>query len=256
MRPLLIAGNWKMNTDGHRAAELARQVADGLPESMPDTVEVLVCPPMIWLEAVAEFIDDSPVMLGAQTVHFEPNGAFTGEISAEMLASVGCTHVIIGHSERRQFFGETDDTVSRRVKRALEAGLVPIVCVGETLGEREQSQTERVVETQLGGGLAGLSADQVGQLVIAYEPVWAIGTGRTATPEMAQAVHGFIRAWLGRQHGAPVADAVQILYGGSMKPDNAAELLRQPDIDGGLIGGASLKADDFLAIVQAALALR
>lgn len=243
----LIAGNWKMHKTLAEAKALAREIRQGLIPNL--AVEVAVAPPYTALAAVAAEIAGSPIKLAAQDTHWEMQGAYTGAISPVMLTDVGCHFVIIGHSERRQYFGETDDTVNRKVKAALAAGLVPIVCVGETLAEREQGQTFRVVETQIRLGLAGLSVASGDRLVIAYEPVWAIGTGRTATPEQAQEVHRLIREMLPEVVGLT---AVRILYGGSVTPDNARDLLAQPDINGALVGGASLKAASFLGIIAAA----
>ncbi len=243
----LIAGNWKMHTTLAEARELARGIVQGL--GADPQAEVAVAPPYTALAAVAEVVAGTPVNLAAQDVFWEEKGAFTGAISPVMLVDVGCSQVIIGHSERRQHFGETDATVNRKVKAALKAGLGPIVCVGETLAEREAGHTLQVVERQVKEGLAGLPADAAGHLVIAYEPVWAIGTGRTATPAQAQEVHAFIRTLLPELAGTP---RVRILYGGSVTPDNAAALLAEPDIDGALVGGASLKAASFLAIIAAA----
>ena len=219
--------------------------------SADDRVDVAVCPPAVYLHDVGAAIRGSAVQLGAQNMHFEKDGAFTGEISASMLTDLGCRYVILGHSERRQYFGETDATVNRKTLVALDSGLTPIVCVGETLEERESGKTEHVVATQIKGSLAGLSAQQGEKLVIAYEPVWAIGTGKTATPEQAEEVHAQIRSLLRELFGA-TADVIRIQYGGSVKPENAAELMRQPNIDGALVGGASLKADSFAGIIAAA----
>lgn len=243
----LIAGNWKMHTTLAEARELARGIVQGL--GADPAADVTVAPPYTALAAVAEVLGGTPVRLAAQDVFWEEKGAFTGAISPLMLVDVGCSQVIIGHSERRQYFGETDATVNRKVKAALKAGLGPIVCVGETLAEREAGLTLQVVERQVKEGLAGLPADAAGRLVIAYEPVWAIGTGRTATPAQAQEVHAFIRTRLPELLGTP---QVRILYGGSVTPDNAASLLAEPDIDGALVGGASLMAATFLAIINAA----
>ena len=248
-RKTLIAGNWKMN----KTAAEALPLIEGLTAKATAmaAVDVVVCPPFTTLAAVAKAAAGSPIKVGAQNVHWAASGAFTGEISAAMLAEIPVSYVIIGHSERRQYFGETDATVNQRLLAALAAGLTPIVCVGELLDQREGGRTEAVVGEQIRLGLAGLSAEQLARTVIAYEPVWAIGTGRTATPQQAQDVHAFIRAQLRQTHGA-VADGVRILYGGSMKKENARELLSQPDIDGGLIGGASLKVDDFMGIIAPA----
>lgn len=246
---MFIAGNWKMNTDLKGARDLARGVVEAVGD--PDGVRVAMCPPYISLGAVAEAVDGSPVEVGAQNMHEEDSGAFTGEIAATMLQSVGCTYVILGHSERRQYFGETDAGVNAKVKQALENGLTPIVCVGETLEQRRAGEEENVVRTQVEGALEGVELDDADALVLAYEPVWAIGTGETATPDQAQSMHAFIRSVLGEQYGEALAEDVHILYGGSMKPHNALELLSEEDVDGGLIGGASLKADDFAAIIDA-----
>lgn len=249
-RKTFIAGNWKMNKTVAEAAELLAALAARTGQT--GQVDVAVCPPFTTLASAVAALKDSPVMVGAQNVHWAESGAFTGEISAAMLKELAVDCVIIGHSERRQYFGETDATVNQRTKAALAAGLLPIVCVGETLAEREAGQTEQVVKTQTEAGLAGIDPAQAARITLAYEPVWAIGTGKTATPEMAQDVHAFLRGVLVAMFGSETAGQIRIQYGGSMKPDNAAELLAQPDIDGGLIGGASLKAEDFLAIVASA----
>ena len=250
-RPI-VAGNWKLNKTSDEAERLAGEVVaavDGV-----DGVDVVVCPTYTALERVSGVVKDTPVGLGAQNVYWEAEGAFTGEISTAMLLTCGCSHVILGHSERRQFFGETDATVNRRVKAALEAALSPIVCVGETQEQRESGITEDVVKTQVTGSLDGLSSEEVAKLVVAYEPVWAIGTGLTATPEQAEDVHALIRAVLAEGFGQEVADGVRLQYGGSVKPDNAAVLFSQPNIDGGLIGGAALDAESFAAVVKGAVA--
>jgi len=250
MRTPIVAGNWKMNKTAREAAALAagvRGLLDGL-----DGVECVLCPPFTSLRAVREALSGSRIGLGAQNVHWEASGAFTGEISASMLVEESCAYAIVGHSERRQYFGETDETVNRRARAALAAGLKPIVCVGETLAEREAGATFVVVERQVRQGLAGLSAADWDRVVIAYEPVWAIGTGRTATAAQAQEVHARIRGLLRELAGA-AAERIRIQYGGSVKADNAAELFGQPDIDGGLIGGASLQAETFAAICRAAV---
>ena len=241
-----------MNTDLAAATQLAQDVVAAVGD--PGAVHVAVCPPFISLDTVFGALRGSAVRLGAQNMHQANSGAYTGEVAASMLRSVGCDYVILGHSERRQYFGETDAGVNAKVKQALAHGLTPIVCVGEVKDEREADHQRDVVQTQVTGALDGVSVDDAARLVIAYEPVWAIGTGLVATPNQAQAMHAFIRSLLARQFGEAFAGAVQILYGGSMKPANAAELLGQTDVDGGLIGGASLKADSFAAIVQAAQA--
>lgn len=246
-RPLL-AGNWKMHGTRAVAAELARAVAAAVgPVADRD---VMLAPPFTALDVVREAIEGTPILLGAQNVHWERTGAFTGEVSAAMLLETGCSHAIIGHSERRQLFGETDETVARRLAAALDGGLVPVVCVGETLSERDAGRTEVVVRRQLAVGLGGVPPDRLARVVVAYEPVWAIGTGRTATPEQAAAVHAVVRAEITGLAGTPVAEAVRILYGGSVKPDNVDALMAQPDIDGALVGGASLTAEDFTRIVH------
>ncbi len=250
MRKPLIVGNWKMNMDRQGAVELAR----GLVESkVGGDVEVGVCPPFVYLIPVYEVIKDSQIKLGAQDVYVEPKGAFTGEISPVMLKDVGCEYVIIGHSERRHIIGEGDELINKKLRSAIENGLKPILCVGEKLEERDAGNTERVVETQLAGGLDGLSAEQLKDLVIAYEPVWAIGTGRNATPEQAEEVHIFVREWVKNRFGQEFAENIRIQYGGSVKPSNAYELISQPDIDGALVGGASLKVDDFVGIIEAGI---
>ncbi|MGI5870085.1 MAG: triose-phosphate isomerase [Kiritimatiellia bacterium] len=257
-RRILIAGNWKMNKTSVEGAQLVKEIKTALPcggsMACGKGPEVLVCPPFLSIAAVAAETQDSCIALGAQNVHWAANGAYTGEVSAAMLKDAGCTHVIIGHSERRQYFGETDGTVNQRTKAAVAAGLVAIVCVGETLAEREAGVTNGVVGRQVQKALEGLGAADMEKIVIAYEPVWAIGTGKVATDEQAQDVHAFIRAEIAKRFDSTVAEAVRILYGGSMKPGNAAGLLAQKDIDGGLIGGASLDATDFADIVKAALA--
>ncbi len=247
-RKPIVAGNWKMNKTPDEAEALARDVVEKT--AGIEGCEVVVCPPFTALERVGNVVKDTHIGLGGQNIYWEAEGAFTGEISTAMLLTCGCSHVILGHSERRQFFGETDDTVNRRVKAALGAALSPIVCVGETQEQRESGVTEDVVTSQVTGGLADLSSEDVAKLVFAYEPVWAIGTGLTATPDQAEEVHGLIRKVLADGFRQEVADGVRIQYGGSVKPDNAAELFSQPNIDGGLIGGAALDADSFAAVVK------
>jgi triosephosphate isomerase (TIM) len=250
-RRKLIAGNWKMNKTIPEALTLVRELK-GMVASVPgDRVEVAVAPSFISLVAAAAELQGSSVKLAGQNCHWEASGAYTGEVSAPMLKDVGCAYVIVGHSERRQFFGETDETVNKRARAVLAAGMTPIICVGETLAEREAGRTLEVVERQVAGALKGFQAAEVSGFVLAYEPVWAIGTGRTATSAQAQEVHRAIRDQLSRLYDRGTADRVRIQYGGSVKPDNAAELLGQPDVDGALVGGASLKAGDFAAIVKA-----
>ena len=254
MRRLFVAGNWKMNTTIASAQSLAGEIAGEVAQTNPN-VDVAVCPPFPYLLPVRESLANSPVMLGGQNAHFEKPGAFTGETSLEMLVDVGCRWVILGHSERRQFFGETDALVNRKTHAAWQRGLDVIFCIGEVLHDREAMRTESVLATQLQGGLADVTAAQLNKLVIAYEPVWAIGTGVTASPAQAEAVHAFIRNWLATRFDRSSADAMRIQYGGSVKSDNAKELLSQPNVDGALVGGASLKSDQFLGIVRAAAEL-
>lgn len=250
MRRFFVAGNWKMNTTRSEARSLASGVASRLGKF--DDLEVALFPPFPYLQTVRETLEDSSVELGAQNLYYEPAGAFTGEVSGPMLAGVGCRYVIVGHSERRHILGEDDRAVQRKVRSALDAGLHVVLCVGELLEERENNQTEQVVQRQWSSALDGVSAEQLRRVVLAYEPVWAIGTGKTATTDQAQAVHVYLRNLVsgGYNHGA--AQEMRILYGGSVKPDNAQGLLEQADLDGALVGGASLDADSFLAIVAAA----
>lgn len=247
MRKAFICGNWKMNLDRAGSATLAKATAKTAADFKG--LEVGVCPPAPYLEAVVAAAKGSPLVVGAQNMYFEPSGAFTGEVAGPMLKDLGCTYVILGHSERRHVFGETDDLVSKKVKAAFAFGLVPILCVGELLEEREAGRTEEVVRRHMTRGLDGLPKDQAALVVIAYEPVWAIGTGRTATPEQAQEVHAFIRGLLADLYDAKLAQAVRIQYGGSVKPENTRDLMGRADIDGALVGGASLKADTFARIV-------
>ena len=250
-RKKFIAGNWKMNTSAAEAVALAEGLAAEL--GSVDAVDIAICPPLVYLSAVAGAVADSAIDLGAQNMFYEDNGAFTGETSGQMLLDVGCRRVIIGHSERRHVVGESDEWINRKVLKALADGLLPILCVGELLEERENQETADVVTRQVRIGLEGVSKRQAADVTLAYEPVWAIGTGKTATPDQAQEVHAMIRGLLAELYDAALAETVRIQYGGSMKPDNAAELLNQPDVDGGLIGGASLKVADFAAIVRAAI---
>ena len=251
MRTPLIAGNWKMNKTEGEALSLVRKLMQGV-RSFSE-VEVLICPPFTSIGTVGDIISGTPVSLGAQNMHWEEKGAFTGEISSNMLLTLGCNFVILGHSERREYFGETDEIVARKLKTALTAGLTPIVCVGETKSEREDGVTEKIIETQVKRVIEGLSPGEFDGTVMAYEPVWAIGTGLTATTEQAQEVHAFIRKLLGESLGLEIAEKTRIQYGGSMKPDNAGELLAEPDIDGGLIGGAALDAESFKGIIEASI---
>jgi triosephosphate isomerase len=246
----LIAGNWKMNTDRAGAVALAKGVVAGA--SQHKVVDLLVCPPAVFLAPVGEALAGSRVALGAQNMYHEANGAFTGELSAAMLKDVGCTYVILGHSERRHILKETDAEINKKTLAALAAGLVPIVCVGELLSEREAGQTAAVIQSQFDGSLNRVSAEQIEKTVIAYEPVWAIGTGKVASPEQAEEVHADLRRLLVERYNDRFAAKVRILYGGSVKASNAGELLSQPNIDGALVGGASLKAEEFLGIAAAA----
>jgi triosephosphate isomerase len=250
MRKPLLAGNWKMNHTRATALAFAKALREGL-GGAGARADVALFPPFPYLAPLAEALKGSGVAVGAQDIHWEDPGAFTGAVSASMVLDCGGTMTLVGHSERRQLFGETDAAVNRKVKKALASSLVPVLCVGETLPEREAGRTEAVVRTQLEGGLAGI--DDAGPLAIAYEPVWAIGTGKTATPAQAQEVHALIRAWLATRY-PKAGDGVRILYGGSVKPNNIAEIRKGRDIDGALVGGASLEAPSFLGIVKNALA--
>jgi len=252
-RKLFIAGNWKMNLSAAQCAALASDLAASLP---PDcSADVAVCPPSVYLAAVHSALDGSPIQLGAQNVYCESNGAFTGQTSPAMLLDIGCKYVIVGHSETRHTIEphEDDALINRKLLLALDAGLNVILCVGETLDQREQDQTDSVLDAQLTAGLANLQADSAEKITIAYEPVWAIGTGKTATTDQAQQAHAFIRKRLATLLDPAAAQSVRIQYGGSVKPDNAADLLAQPDVDGALVGGASLNAHDFLEIIKAGL---
>ena len=248
MRRLFVAGNWKMHTTAAEAVARAVAVAAGGADVKAD---LAVMPPYVYLAAVIETVRGSPVTVGAQNMYCEPEGAFTGEISVHMLKDIGCRFVILGHSERRHVFGEADDLINQKVVAALAAGVNPILCIGEKLEAREAGRTLEVCEAHVTRGLAGVAAADMARVTIAYEPVWAIGTGKTATPEQAQQVHAEVRALVARLYDARVAQAVRIQYGGSVKPENAAAILSQPDVDGALVGGASLKADAFLAIARA-----
>lgn len=250
MRRPILAGNWKMNTVRESAAALATALAEQVPASRND-VEVIVCPPFVYLESVLRAASGSGLQIGAQNSSDQNPGAFTGETSCEMLTDLGCRWVIVGHSERRQFYGECDRIVNSKAKKALASGLKTIVCVGELLEQREAGQTQAVLESQMTGSLADLSAEEMSNVVIAYEPVWAIGTGKVATEEQAEEAHECLRSWLEGRFNSDVAAATRILYGGSVKPDNAAGLLSQPNVDGALVGGASLKSELFMPIIDA-----
>ena len=253
-RRMLVAGNWKMFTTSGEGAILLSGLADLVRDDW-DEVEVAVCPPFTGLKAVSTAIeiDRLRIALGAQDVYWESEGAYTGAIAPRMLAELGCTYVIVGHSERREYFGETNETVNRKVKAVFAAGMVPIMCVGESLATREALETDSFVRTQLTEGASGLDAEDAARLVVAYEPIWAIGTGRTPTPEAANDVARSIRATIGAMYGPPAAMQVRVLYGGSVKAENASMFFSEPDIDGGLVGGASLDAKSFAGIVKAAL---
>jgi triosephosphate isomerase len=242
-----------MNTDSSTSVKLAKDVAAQLDQAAAEKATVAVCPPFVYLGAVAKALSSSNISVGAQDVYFENNGAFTGEISTAMLKDVGCSYVIIGHSERRHVLGEKDELINKKIAAAIHGGLLPIFCVGELLEERESNTTEAVIKRQMEKGLAGIDAEKMAAVTIAYEPVWAIGTGKTATKEQAQEVHAFIRNLLAKMYDKQLAQQTRIQYGGSVKPSNAKELMAQPDIDGLLIGGASLKAEDFVAIVEASI---
>jgi triosephosphate isomerase len=251
VRKVIIAGNWKLNNNTKEALELVngiKAISSNISE-----VDIVVCPVFTVLSKVSDALKGTNIGLGAQDVYWKDSGAFTGEVSAPLLKDVGCQYVIIGHSERRQFFSETNETVNSKIKAALAQDLTPIVCVGENLQERESNKTFDVVADHVENSLKGFTASEISRMVIAYEPVWAIGTGKTATPGQAQEVHGFIRKLLEKMHGKTIAESVRIQYGGSVKADNIKELISQPDIDGALVGGASLKADSFVGIIKGSL---
>lgn len=254
MRTKIIAGNWKMNVKPSEAGTLVKGIIAAT-KGMKN-VDIVVCPPAIDIPAAAKACGKSQVKLGAENAHWEDHGAFTGEIATNMLVDAGVKYCIVGHSERRQYFAETDETVNKRARAVIAAGMTAIVCVGETLAQRDAGKMPEVIVKQVKEGLKGLSAADAAKLVVAYEPVWAIGTGRTATPDQAEEVHALIRKTLAELVGADAAQSVRIQYGGSMKPENAAELLAKPDIDGGLIGGAALKPDSFAKIIAAAAAAK
>lgn len=247
MRKPIVVGNWKMHTTLKEASDLVRSLKAGIGNL--DEVEVGVCPPFVYLAAVREMLTGSNIKLGSQNTHWESKGAFTGEISPQMLKDIGCTYVTVGHSERRHLMGETDEVVNKKLKAVLAADLTAIFCMGERLEEREAGTTETVLRRQLEEGLDGLASPQMRQIILAYEPVWAIGTGRTATPQQAQDVHSFIRKFMAHLADSALAEAIRIMYGGSVKPENIRDLMAQPDVDGALVGGASLKADSFIQIV-------
>ncbi len=248
MRKPILAGNWKLNKTIKESIELVTLLKRGLRDTQ--SVDIVVCPPYTALSDVSEALLDTEIRVGGQNLYWEEKGAFTGEVSAALLKDAGATYVIIGHSERRQFFHETHETVNRKTKAALKAGLTPITCVGETLAEREKDMTFKILEGQLAGAFTDFSASDAQKVVLAYEPVWAIGTGKVATPQQAQEVHAFVRGWLVKRFGQDTANSIRIQYGGSVKPDNIAELMREEDIDGALIGGASLDAQSFVDIIK------
>lgn len=249
MRKTIIAGNWKLYKTINEAIDLANGLKRELFKVNFSAVDVVLCPVFTALSEVAEVLNETDIQLGAQDLYWQDEGAFTGEVSAPMLKDAGCCYVIIGHSERRQFFGETNETVNKKIKAALKHELTPIICVGENLQDRESNNTFKVVEDHIQGALVDISAEDMLKSVIAYEPVWAIGTGKTATGEQAQEVHRFIRDLLRKMYGEEIASSVRIQYGGSVKPENIAELMGKPDVDGALVGGASLKVDSFSSIV-------
>ena len=250
MRKKVIAGNWKMNMNLHQSQKLVSEIINGLGKD--NKSEVIVCPPFTSLNEVSSLLKDTHIKLCAQNMYYEESGAYTAEISADMLKSVGCEYVILGHSERRVIFNESDELINKKIKTALSKDLKPIFCIGELLEQRENGQTMNVVSTQIEKGLEGITSEQMKNIIIAYEPVWAIGTGKTASPLQAQEVHSFIRELVAKKYSTSVAENLIIQYGGSVKPDNASDLLSQKDIDGALVGGACLKADSFLGIIASA----
>ncbi|WP_437203521.1 triose-phosphate isomerase [Planctomicrobium sp. SH664] len=250
MRRFLIAGNWKMNTTRQEGLALAKALVDGA-AAATGTVDVLVCPPFPYLLPIVEAVEGSGIAVGAQDCYFEAPGAFTGEVAVDMLVDVGCKSVLLGHSERRHILKESDDLINKKTVAAIQKGLQAVLCVGELLEERQSGRTEEVLDQQMSGGLKDVSGEMLANVVIAYEPVWAIGTGQTATPEQAEAAHAYLRKWLESRYTAELAGRTRILYGGSVKASNAETLLTQPNVDGALVGGASLKPADFLPIIQA-----
>ncbi|MCM8771128.1 MAG: triose-phosphate isomerase [Candidatus Omnitrophica bacterium] len=256
MRKPIIAGNWKMYKTISQAIELANGLKRELYKIDPQDIDIVLCPPFTALTEVAEILTDSNMSLGAQDMHWEDEGAFTGEISGLFLKDIGAKYVIIGHSERRQFFGETNETVNKKLKAALKHELTPIICVGENLAERESNKTFAIVRNHVEGGLKDISQQDALKIIIAYEPVWAIGTGKTATPSQAQEAQKFIREILAKRYNNETAQAIRIQYGGSVKPENAAELMKEPDIDGALVGGASLKTESFAAIIKNSMGVK
>lgn len=252
-RKPMIAGNWKMHMTTGEARALVKDILAQTSDVNTGEIDILIAPPYTSLAIASDTLTSSSIFLAGQNMHWEESGAFTGEISPLMLKDVGCTHVIIGHSERRQYFNETNDTVNKKLHAAFSNGLTPIMCVGESLEQRERGQTFSIIQEELEKGLDGLTSEQVQSMILAYEPIWAIGTGKTAFPEQAEEVHKFIRRWLTSKAGSESGEAVRILYGGSVKPDNIEGLMAKENIDGGLVGGASLKADSFSQIVKRSL---
>jgi len=251
MRKKVIAGNWKMNNDLSESQSLISKLVNDL-SNEKISCDVIVCPPFTSLSKANSLLKNSVIKLGAQNMYFEENGAFTGEISASMLKSTGCEYVILGHSERRTIFGETDQVINKKIIKALQSGLLPIFCVGETLKERESDETNNIIKRQITEGLKNITSDDMKKIIVAYEPVWAIGTGKTASPQQAEDVHAFIRGLVKSLYTNEIAEELVIQYGGSVKPDNAKELLSQKDIDGALVGGACLKSESFIGIIKAA----
>lgn len=250
MRKKIIAGNWKMNMNLHQSQKLVSEIINGLGKN--EKAEVIVCPPFTSLSEVSNLLKGTQIKLGAQNMYYEESGAYTGEISADMLKSVGCEYVILGHSERRVIFNEPDELINKKILATLSNGLKPIFCVGELLEQRKSGNTMQIVSRQVEKGLEGITPEQMKNIIIAYEPVWAIGTGKTATPEQAQEVHSYIRELVVKKYSLSAGENLIILYGGSVKPDNSGELLSQNDIDGALVGGACLKANSFLDIIASA----
>jgi len=248
MRTYFIAGNWKMNKTFGEVNILLSQLKKLLADI--SAIDIAVCPPYPYLSLSVDILKDTDIDVGAQNMAWEKSGAYTGEVSPDMLKDVGCTYVIVGHSERRKYFNETDDLINKKIKLAISSDLYPIVCLGESLQQRENDETEQVVKTQLSGCLKGLLNKEIEKVTIAYEPIWAIGTGKTATPDQAQQVHHMIRKWIENEYNRDIAESIRIQYGGSVKPNNAEQLLSKPDIDGALIGGASLEAESFAAIIK------
>jgi len=253
MRKPFVAGNWKMNTNSHSSVKLVEAIACETSKIAGNSIDVTICPPFVYLQSAVKTLTATHIAVGAQNTYYEQEGAFTGEISVSMLKDIGCTYVLCGHSERRHVIGETDELINKKVTSAINGGLLPILCVGELLEERKADKTNDVITRQIKAGLTSLSSEKASAVTIAYEPVWAIGTGLTATPQQAQEIHASIRELLSQIYSSQLADEIRILYGGSVKPENAADLMCQQDIDGLLVGGASLNKDDFNTIIQSAV---